>query len=65
VITQSDVMVKPKSRWLVSLPLFAAGLSTFIAAAFAPRGNSAGLWLIVMGVNVQRWNEEASAAAVK
>jgi hypothetical protein len=44
------------------LPPLAHHLFPFIAAASALGEVPLELWLIVMGVNVQRWNEQASAA---
>src|SRR6202158_670196 len=43
-------------------PPLAHRLDTFIAAASALGEIPLELWLIVMGVNVQRWKEQASAA---
>jgi uncharacterized protein YhhL (DUF1145 family) len=49
--------------WMIYLyPPLAYHLFPFIAAASALAEFPLQLWLIVMGVNVQRWNEQASAA---
>jgi len=49
--------------WLVYLsPSLATQLFPFIAGASALGEIPLELWLIVRGVNVQRWNEQASAA---
>jgi hypothetical protein len=51
--------------WMIYLsPPLAHRLFPFIAAASALGEIPLELWLIVMGVNVQRWNEQASAAGV-
>ncbi|HYW47285.1 MAG TPA: DUF4386 domain-containing protein [Bryobacteraceae bacterium] len=49
--------------WVTYLsPPLAQHLSTFVVAASAVGEIPLELWLIVMGVNVQRWKEQASAA---
>jgi hypothetical protein len=49
--------------WVTYLyPPLADRLSRFIAAASALGEIPLELWLMVMGVNVQRWKEQASAA---
>ncbi|PYL63672.1 MAG: hypothetical protein DMF25_09830 [Verrucomicrobia bacterium] len=50
--------------WLTFLwPPLAHYLSPYNQALAAPGELSLMLWLLVMGVNVQRWNEQASSAA--
>ena len=52
--------------WVTYLyPPLAHRVSPFITAASALGEIPLELWLIVMGVNVQRWKEQASAAAVR
>jgi uncharacterized protein DUF4386 len=52
--------------WVTYLyPPLAYQLFPFIAAASGLGEIPLELWLLVMGVNVQRWNEQASAAAVR
>jgi hypothetical protein len=47
------------------VPPFALHLFPFIAAASALAEIPLQLWLVVMGVNPQRWTEQASAAEVR
>jgi len=47
------------------VPPFALHLFPFIAAASALAEIPLQLWLVVMGVNPQRWKEQASAAEVR
>jgi hypothetical protein len=52
--------------WMMYVsPPFASHLFPFIAAASALAEFPLQLWLIVKGVNAQRWNEQASAAGVR
>ena len=44
-------------------PAFGAHVSPFIIPAALVGEGSLTLWLLVMGVNVQRWKEQAGAAA--
>src|SRR5882762_11224301 len=46
-------------------PAFGARLAPFIVPAALLGEGSLTLWLLVMGVNVQRWKEQASAAGSK
>jgi hypothetical protein len=48
--------------WLIFLSPFANLLSTYLKALGFLAEASLMLWLLVMGVNVQRWKEQASAA---
>ena len=51
--------------WLTFLwPPLAHYLSPYNQALAAPGELSMMLWLLVMGVNVQRWNEQASSAGI-
>jgi len=51
--------------WLTFLwPPLAHYLSPYNQALAAPGELSLMLWLLVMGVNVQRWNEQASSAGI-
>ena len=49
--------------WLAFLSAFASYLSTCIEVVGVLAEGLLMLWLIVMGVNVQRWNEKAGAAS--
>jgi hypothetical protein len=52
--------------WLTFLsPLLANDLTTYIEVVGVAAEASLMLWLLVMGVNAQRWNALASAAAVR
>ena len=52
--------------WMTFMvPPFAIRLFPFIAAASALAEIPLQLWLVVMGVNDQRWKEQASAAEVR
>ena len=52
--------------WMMYLsPRLATHLFPYIAAASALGEIPLELWLLVKGVNVQRWKEQASAAAVR
>ena len=52
--------------WLTFLsPPLANSLSPYILAPGILGEGSLTLWLLVMGVNAQRWKEQASAAAVR
>ncbi|MBZ5656424.1 MAG: DUF4386 domain-containing protein [Acidobacteriia bacterium] len=48
--------------WLTFLPPLANHLSTYLKALGFLAEASLMLWLLVKGVNVQRWQEQASAA---
>ena len=48
--------------WLTFLPPLANHLSTYLKALGFLAEASLMLWLLVKGVNVQRWKEQASAA---
>jgi hypothetical protein len=47
------------------VPPFATHLFPFIAATSAVAELPLQLWLIIMGVNAQRWNEQAIAAGMR
>ena len=49
--------------WLMFLSPLANYLSTYLKVLGFVAEASLMLWLVVMGVNVQRWNEQARAAA--
>ena len=52
--------------WIVyAVPPFANHLFPFIAAASALAEIPLQLWLVVMGVNPQRWKEQAGAAGIR
>jgi hypothetical protein len=52
--------------WMVFVvPPFALHLFPFIAAASALAEIPLQLWLVVMGLNPQRWKDQASAAEVR
>ena len=46
-------------------PAFGARLAPFIVPAAILGEGSLTLWLLLMGVNAQRWNEQASAATIR
>ena len=46
-------------------PAFGARLAPFIIPAAILGEGSLTLWLLLMGVNAQRWNEQASAATIR
>ena len=48
--------------WLIFLSPLANRLSTYLKVLGFIAELSLCLWLLVMGVNVQRWKEQASAA---
>jgi uncharacterized protein DUF4386 len=52
--------------WIVyAVPPFASHLFPVIAGASALAEIPLQLWLVVMGVNPQRWKEQASAAGIR
>ena len=56
-------MVLAGAGWLIFLTPLANYLSTYLKALGFLAEASLMLWLIVKGVNVERWKEQASAAA--
>ena len=50
--------------WLIFLSPLANHLSTFLKVLGFLAELSLMLWLLVNGVNAQRWNEQASAAGI-
>jgi hypothetical protein len=59
------LMVFAGLGWLIFLSPLANHLSTYLKVLGFLAEASLMLWLIVMGVNVQRWNEQAKAALVQ
>ncbi len=58
------LMVLAGLGWLTFLsPPLAKSLSTYVLVPGILGEGSLTLWLLAMGVNVQRWNDQASAAA--
>jgi len=52
--------------WMIYIsPPLSVGLFPFIATASALAELPLQLWLIVFGVNPQRWKDKASAAALR
>jgi hypothetical protein len=58
------LMILAGLGWLVFLTPLVNGLSTYIEVIGIFAEGSLMLWLIVMGVKVQRWQEQASAIQV-
>jgi hypothetical protein len=48
--------------WLILLSRFANRLTTYVEVLGIIAEGSLMLWLVVKGVNVQRWKEQVSAA---
>ena len=57
------LMVAAGLGWLLFLSSLAKRLSSYIEVVGIVAEASLMFWLLVMGVNVQRWKEQASAAA--